>query len=409
MSEIDAVLETLYHPGLKRIDPGLERVFKFLEALGNPQMRLPPVIHVAGTNGKGSLVAYLQGVLEAAGLRVHRYISPHLVRFNERILLAGEEIADEELLALLLKVQALAQDIPVTYFEATTAAAFLAFAAHEADVALLETGMGGRLDATNVIEKPLLTAITPIALDHMEFLGEMLEAIASEKAGILKPGVMCVVGPQEKAALQVIRRVAEEVGAPLFVHGEDWHVAGVEYRSAAGRIRFTPALHGAHQFANAGTAIACAEKLRSLRIPSAALVQGISRARWAGRLQHLGEDLWLDGGHNAHAGEALAAWAGLRQDKPLVVICGMSEKKDPMLFLAPLAPHISRLIAIAIPGEPLSLPVSAVSGAARALGLETVEAGGLEEAVQLAAAHGPARVLICGSLYLAGKVLSWRA
>lgn len=406
--DIDAILATLYHPGLKIIEPGLERMERFLAALGNPERRIPPVIHVAGTNGKGSLVANLQAIFQGAGKRVHRYISPHLVRFNERIVVAGEEISDDALEKYLLRVQALAHTHPATFFEATTAAAFLAFADAKADVTLLEVGMGGRWDATNVIDRPLLTAITPVSLDHCEYLGDTLTKVAFEKAGILKAGISCVVGPQPPEALAEIKRVAAEKGAQLFIHGEDWHVKQGYYRSAKHAVEFTPALIGEHQFTNAGMALACIECILPGGISLDDAARGVAQSVWPGRLQCLqqgGVEIWLDGGHNPGAGEVLAAWAAAHRDKPLYLVCGMVQGKDSVGFLRPLSPYAAKLYAIAIPGEALSQTAEEIAAAA---GINSVAAESLEAALLAISreACGPVRVLICGSLYLAGKVLS---
>jgi dihydrofolate synthase/folylpolyglutamate synthase len=410
-SDIDALLALLHHPALRVIEPGLERMQAFLAALGNPHKNIPPVVHIAGTNGKGSLVAYLHAIFKAAGLRVHRYTSPHLVRFNERILVADREISDDALLALLTRIQALAHDIPVTFFEATTAAAFLAFAARPADVTLLETGMGGRLDATNVIDAPMLTAITPVGMDHTEYLGDTLAAIAFEKAGIIKPGVPCVVGPQAPEALEVIVRVAQERSAPAFIFGRIWQVEhtphGYFYRSAKHTLPLAPSLAGAHQIYNAATAMACAETL-PVPLGDDAMTGGVASAYWPARLQCLrrGEcEVWLDGGHNPAAGEILAQWAA-REHAPLTLICGMIAGKDTHGFLAPLAPHAAQLLAIGIPGEPLSQTADAIARAAASLRIPVRLADSLQEALRMARTPGiPQRILICGSLYLAGRVL----
>ncbi len=414
--DIAALLSTLYHPGLKTIEPGLERMERLLAALGNPHLRLPPVIHIAGTNGKGSLVACLHAIYMAAGQRVHRYISPHLVRFNERITLAGEAIDDDRLLALLQQVKAHTVTHPATFFETTTACAFLAFAQTPADVVLLEVGMGGRQDATTMVPAPLLTAITPISLDHTEYLGDTLQKIAYEKAGILKPGVPCVVGPQAPEAMAEIIRVAEDIGTPLFIHGRDWRAENGVYESATHRLPYTPSLPGAHQYVNAATAIACMEALQ-WPVAEQHVQTGIRTATWPARLQHLhgalaqslppSWDLWLDGGHNPAAGHILASWAAEQSDRPLILICGMVKGKDTAGFLAPLAPHAHALITLTIPDEPTSQPAEDIAHAARSVGLNPQCAHTVETAFTFAKASTqiPARVLICGSLYLAGKML----
>lgn len=330
------------HP--KVIDLSLDRIERLLGALGNPERRLAPVVHIAGTNGKGSTLAVLDAMLQAAGRRVQRYISPHLVHFDERILFDGRPIGEAELSKVLDVCERVNDGAPITFFEITTAAAFLAFARHPADVVLLETGLGGRLDATNVIERPRLTALSPISLDHQGFLGERLEQIAFEKAGILKPGVPCIVGPQPPAALAMIKQRADTVGAPLHVHGRDWLA-----RQAGERLLVTvddavwdlplPALAGRHQIENAGLAVACALALGDLAPDAGALAQGLRTVEWPGRLQRLRRgplvallpaacELWLDGGHNPAAGEALAASLNGGEPLPLHLIVGMLNTKD---------------------------------------------------------------------------------
>lgn len=417
---VEAFLNRLHHPALASIDLSLDRMHRLLAMLGNPHRRLPPVVHVAGTNGKGSLLAYLKSILEAGGLRVHRYTSPHLVRFTERIVLQGQEIGDQHLESLLRHVAPMLQQQPATFFEATTALAFLAFAESPADIVLLETGMGGRLDATNVIEKPLLTAITPIAFDHMEYLGNTLPAIAAEKAGILKAGVGCVVGRQQAGALQVIENAAAERGVSLYRMGVEWQAAKGHYHSTRRSLDFSPSLAGDFQYDNAATAIACMDCLPQFGINDAHIRQGIAAARWPARLQHITEgrfseilppgiELWLDGGHNAQGGEVLAAWLAQQSARmPVYVICGMVRGKDMQAFLAPLAPSVRSMLAIAIPGEANSQPAEPLAGAARAVGMEAQPSESLEKALKttLESAKAPAMIMICGSLYLAGKVLA---
>jgi dihydrofolate synthase/folylpolyglutamate synthase len=434
------ILASLYHPKLKTIDLSLGRVERFLTLLGNPEQHLPPVIHIAGTNGKGSLVANLRAMYEAAGKRVHAYISPHLVKFNERITLAGQEISDDALLELLREVQKASEQEPVTFFEATTAAALLAFARAPADAVLLETGMGGRLDATNVIARPALTAITPVSIDHAEYLGDTLGAIAGEKAGIIKPAVPCVIGPQLPEAQAVLERIASERAAPFFLYGREWSVEPDNggqafcYRSAGQVIAMPPpALPGVHQWWNAATALACMEMLSrhapSLAVPEAAQREGIASARWPARLQRLQQgplvelaasysphtQLWLDGGHNPSAGQALAEWLKhQKQQQPalrILLLCGMVKGKDSMQFLAPLAPWVENLAAITIPDEALSQPADAIEIAARQVGIPAFSAPSVQQAAARllenpsSSAEASTLLLICGSLYLAGKIL----
>lgn len=390
---LEEILATLYHPGLKQIEPGLERMEKFLGALGNPHLSLPRVVHIAGTNGKGSTLAFLRAMAEAAGLRVHVYTSPHLVRFHERIVLAGREIDDALLTEYLLRVQALAKSIPVTFFEATTAAAFLAFAEHPADVVLLETGMGGRLDATNVVPTPVATLITPIGYDHMEYLGSTLKEIAFEKAGIMKPGVPCFAASQEVEAADVLRARAEEVGCGLY-----W----------PGAVEVPVALAGEHQRFNAGLASACAA--HALNLPRDCIEEGLLKAAWPGRLQKLQDmpELWLDGAHNVHGAQALAEWlASFKGDKPLHLICGMMARKDAEAFLAPLAPYITHLTAVPIPGEEEAMPPQHLCQVAEKYNIPSAVAPSFDAAVHTLPPQ--TRGVICGSLYLAGHVLSSRA
>ncbi len=431
--EIAAVLARLQHPALPVIDLGLERVNALLARLDNPQLRLPPVIHVAGTNGKGSLIAYLSAIMQAAKLRAHRYISPHLVRFHERIMLAGREIDDQALLDTLTRTEQAMQEAPVTFFEATTAAAFLAFAEHSADVLLLETGLGGRLDATNIIPSPLLTAITPIAMDHSEFLGDTLAKIAAEKAGIIKPGVPCVIGPQLPEVLKGLEVTAEEQRAPLWRYGKEWYLEQQggrhSYRSAHLTLALKPSLEGEHQFANAATAVACIDALRVHasthkvieKINDAAMANGIARASWPARLQRLTDhpfvqalpdacELWLDGGHNPHAGAMLANWANGR-GLPVYLVCGMIEGKDTGGFLMPFKGIAQRVYCITIPEEPKAQTADALALTAASAGIAACAAGDIEHALHSIAqqTQGPALVLICGSLYLAGWVLGLNA
>ena len=427
MALADPVLNrlTALHP--KVIDLSLDRVHRLLAALGDPHRALPPVVHVAGTNGKGSTIAFLRAMLEAAGLRVHVYTSPHLVRFHERIRLAGTLITDDRLTALLEECEVANAGAPVTFFEVTTAAAFLAFARTPADLVLLETGLGGRLDATNVIERPAVTAITRVSYDHRQFLGDTLAAIAAEKAGILKPGVPAIFAPQPAdEAARVLAERAAAVGAPV----HPWRVeplpGGFRFESATRRLDLPPPnLAGAHQIVNAGVALACLDHL-PVRVDDGAVARGLAATQWPARLQRLtrgplmerlpaGWELWLDGGHNDSAGEVLAAQAAAwaqRDGRPLDLVFGMLASKEPGEFLAPLIPHVRRLRAVAIPGEQGALSAEAAAEAARAVGIadaapaaSTVEAlASLIDAVPTDT--GPGRALICGSLYLAGTVLA---
>ena len=419
------------HP--KLIDLSLDRIRQLLERLGNPQLRLPPIVHIAGTNGKGSLVAYLRAIAAAAGYGVHSYISPHLVDFNERITLAGQAISDPHLAEVLDRVEVVNDGQPITLFEITTAAAFLAFAETPADLLILEVGLGGRLDATNVVAQPLVTAITPISLDHQNYLGATLERIAAEKAGIIKPSVPVIVGAQEAAAAAVIDSRAAELKAPLFRFGREWdfqrrasglefhwHGEGQQEKSYSAALP-TPSLFGAHQFGNAATAAAVAELLRPNfgRMTEEAVALGLRTATWPARMQRLtsgrltrglgaGDELWLDGGHNVGAGVALRETLEPWRDRPLVLIFGMLETKDPEGFLREVAPLVSRFIAVQVPNETLAVPKERLAATAAALGIESSHSDSVSEALAmiLDAPHPPLRVLICGSLYLAGSVLA---
>ncbi|MDX1540302.1 MAG: folylpolyglutamate synthase/dihydrofolate synthase family protein [Geminicoccaceae bacterium] len=417
----DLILARLRRLHPKAIDLSLDRMWRILAALDHPERLLAPVVHIAGTNGKGSTLAFLDAMLRSRGLRTQRYVSPHLVHFNERILFDGEPI-DEEALAQALDVAERAnQGAPITEFEITTAAAFVAFAARPADALLIETGLGGRLDATNVFEAPGLCALSPISLDHQGFLGETIEQIAFEKAGILKPGVRAVVGPQRPDALAVIERQALRVGAPLLIHGHDWAVKAAGERfivaSAMGPVELpAPALVGRHQFDNAGLAVMLG-RLFEPQLGSTDIESGLSTARWPARLQRLtggalldglygsGIEVWLDGGHNPAAGEALAvSMAG--DTRPLTLIVGMLKTKDLSGFLAPLSRVAAALIAVPVPDEPASRAPDEIVHDGRKLGLPSAGAADVQDALAMLRERGRSgRVLICGSLYLAGAVL----
>jgi dihydrofolate synthase / folylpolyglutamate synthase len=403
------------HP--KIIDLTLDRMWRLLAALGHPERQLPPVIHIAGTNGKGSTLAMIRSGLEAEGARVHAYTSPHLARFHERIRLAGHLIGEPDLTRLLDECEAANRGAPITYFEITTCAALLAFARLPADFLLLEVGLGGRLDATNVVERPALCVITPVSLDHQQYLGETLGEIAGEKAGILKRGVPCVVGRQEAEALRVIEDRAARLGVPLMVQGQHWHAA-VErgrliYQDETGLCDLhLPRLPGPHQIDNAGMAVAA---LRVLGRGEAAL-EAAPGADWPARMQRLRigplsriaprAELWLDGGHNPAAGQALAATVEAMPARPTYLICGMLNTKDVHGYLRPLAPQAASLHAVSIPGEPATLRAEATRDAALACGHRATTAASVAAALAEIVRDAPeARVIICGSLYLAGQVL----
>jgi dihydrofolate synthase/folylpolyglutamate synthase len=414
----DVILQRMMSLHPKIIDLTLDRMWRLLDALGNPQNALPPVVHIAGTNGKGSTLAMVRAGLEAAGHRCHAYTSPHLVRFHERIRLAGALIEEDALAAVLDECEAANGTAPITYFEITTCAALLAMAREPADFTLLEVGLGGRLDATNVVARPVVTAITPVSMDHEAFLGDTLAAIAGEKAGILKRGVPGVIAPQAPEAEAVIEARAARVGAPLLSCGQHWHV-GLEhdrlvYQDETGLLDLPrPVLPGAHQVANAGTALAV---LRHLGIAEAGCAGAMTNAIWPARMQRLRRgpladalpqgELWLDGGHNPAAGTALAAHLGGRTDRPLHVICGMLKTKDAAGFLAPLAPVTAALHGVGIEGETASLPAEEIARIATETGHAARTTGSVREALaEIARTTPEARVLICGSLYLAGRVL----
>jgi dihydrofolate synthase/folylpolyglutamate synthase len=416
---IEQFLNRLQHPLMVGIDLSLTRMVRLLATMGNPQKRLPPVIHIAGTNGKGSLIAYLSAIFEAAGYQVHRYTSPHLVWFRERIILQGKEIENSVLEKLFRHISPILANEQATFFEAATAAAFLAFADKPADILLLETGMGGRLDATNVIEKPILTAITPIALDHLEYLGNSIEKIAGEKAGIIKKNIPCIVGKQCAEALEVIHKKAESANAPLTIFGQDFRLENHRYITTNSDILFTPSLAGEHQYENAATAIACIQQLPQFNISNEHIKQGISNAIWQARLQHLtthpylqllpaNAELWLDGGHNPQGGEVLGAWLAQRaKTHAIYIICGMMKGKDSKEFLRHLAAHTTTLYGVAIPEEKDAQSGQAIAEAGKAVGIKTESVETIEKALQIISSHAqpPSVVCICGSLYLAGKVL----
>jgi dihydrofolate synthase/folylpolyglutamate synthase len=419
----DIVLERLSKLHPKLIDLSLDRVERLLAALDHPERRLPPVVHVAGTNGKGSVIAYLRAILEAAGWRVHVYISPHLVRFHERIRLAGELIEEAQLLALLEECERANGAAPITFFEVTTCAAFLAFSRTPADILLLEVGLGGEYDATNVIDRPLVTVLTPISFDHMQHLGNTLTAIAGVKAGIMKRGAPAVVGPQLPEPLGVFERRAAELGCPLSRHGREWHARRESeqmiFRDSAGDRRLPlPALAGAHQIDNAATALACLPHLSGQQVDDTAIRRGLREVEWPARLQRLtrgtlasllppGWELWLDGCHNADGGRVAAAWAAEQPAMPLHLIFASLSTHDPRGILQPFVGLASDAHTVAVPGEHKTLSADETAAAAQDVGLAATPSVSVREALSDIVARGSAagRILICGSLYLAGTVL----
>ena len=421
----DAALQRLQGLHPKKIDLSLDRVQRLLAALGRPEQRLPPLIHVAGTNGKGSTTAFLRAMAEAAGLRTHVYTSPHLVRFAERIRIAGELISDTELAAVLDEVERVNAGEPITFFELTAAAAFHAFAAHPADLAIIEVGLGGRFDATNVIPCPAVAVVAPVDYDHKEFLGDDLGGIAREKAGILKPGGRAVVARQADAAREAIAAEGARVGADLTWMGTDFDIwragDGVAWQGADRLLDLPlPALPGQHQIDNAGLAIAAALTLGEPRIDAEAIARGLRTVRWPARLQRLtagplaaltdraGCDLWLDGGHNPHAARALVTHLqGLRarDGRPVTVIMGLLANKDAAGVLEPFAGQDFRLIFTDFAAT-AAASAGDLAAVAAGLGLAAETAPDVTTAVRMATADGvSAHVLICGSLYLAGEAL----
>lgn len=420
MNEVtsDIILARMMSLHPKIIDLTLGRVHALLAALDHPEHKLPPVIHIAGTNGKGSTQAMIRAGLEGAGKAVHAYTSPHLARFHERILLAGQHISEPALTDLLDRCYVANNGDTITYFEITTVAGILAFAEVPADYTLLEVGLGGLFDATNVVDKPALTVITPVSIDHTQFLGETLPEIAFEKAGIIKRGVPCVVGPQPDAALEVIEATANRLGAPLLAYGQHWHVweerGRLIYQDETGLLDLPlPALIGAHQIQNAGIAITA---LRQFGFDEPACEAAVTNARWPARLQRLqhgplieaaaNAELWLDGGHNPAAGLALAEALTRLPNRPLHLICGMLNTKDITGYLRPLATHAKSLHAVSIPDEVNTLPAATTAKAARDVDMTAYEAENVAAAIKTITKTSPnARILICGSLYLAGAVL----
>jgi len=426
-ARVDETLERLTKLYPKLIDLSLDRMQRLLADLGSPHLKLPPVIHVAGTNGKGSAIAVMRGVLEAAGYRVHVYTSPHLVRFAERIRLVGSLIDETFLLALLERVEEVNAGKPITFFEVTTAVAFMAFARIPADVTLLETGLGGRFDATNVVPNPIATVLTSISMDHMQFLGETLDKIAGEKAAIMKPGAPCISAAQHPDAANVIVRTASETGSPLHMQNDAWRItpdrlgSGFAYKSAQNEWKApAPSLPGRHQIDNAGLALAALD-FAGMAIPGFALRSGLRALDWPARAQRLkkgplvnalprGWEVWLDGGHNADAGRIVAQlisdhWQG----PPLHIVCGMLTSKAAVDYLRHLAPLSASFTAVPVPSSDMSYaPDDLIEQARQAGMMEVYAAGYLDDAVAAIMARESAihvRILICGSLYLAGDVL----
>jgi dihydrofolate synthase/folylpolyglutamate synthase len=427
---LDAILARLLALHPKRIDLSLDRMQRLCAALDHPERRLPPVIHVAGTNGKGSTVAFMRAILEAAGKRVHVYTSPNLVRVNERFRLGkeggGRLVGDDELTDTLAECEAKNGNAPITVFEIETAAGLLLFSRHPADVLLLEVGLGGRLDATNVVERPVASVITKLSLDHRDFLGDTLTQIAAEKAGILKRDVPAVTVSQAREALAVIERQAARMHAPLSIAGEDWTATEergrLVYQDNMGLLDLpAPKLYGRHQYENAGAAIA-ALRVSGLKLPTAAFEAGMTRVEWPARMQRLAHgkltalmppesELWLDGGHNADGGQAVAAaLADLeeRVPRPLVLIVGMLSTKDSAGFLKNFSGLARKVIAVPI-HQDKTIPAGSLAEIAAGVGIPAFARDSVESAIAAAGKLDlqPApRILITGSLYLAGEVLA---
>ncbi|WP_420548638.1 bifunctional folylpolyglutamate synthase/dihydrofolate synthase [Curvivirga sp.] len=425
--ESDVILSRLLSLHPKVIDLGLDRTYEMLECLGNPQDKLPPVVHLAGTNGKGSTQAMLRAILETAGYKVHAYTSPHLVKFHERIRLAGELISEDALQDLLTYCEEANENKPITFFEITTAAAFKAFADTPGDIVLLETGLGGRLDSTNVVDNPAVTILTPISMDHTQFLGDTISAIAGEKAAIQKPSAISVVGPQPDAAMEKIEEVARDKAVQMSRFGAEWSITdtgeGLRFVSSAATLDLPYSnLPGEHQVTNAGQAVAAILALRDqgFDISDDQIREGLVNVEWPARLQRLKSgpildelgsdfDVWLDGGHNAAAGITLAKQAEkwkAEDDRPLHIVFGMLNTKAAGDFLRPLAPYIAKAHAIRIPGEENSLTADEATDFAKEQGIDCLAKETVEAAISDLPKGNEARLLICGSLYFAGIILA---
>ena len=428
----DTVLRRLLALHPKKIDLALDRILRLLVELGNPHLRLPPVIHVAGTNGKGSACAFMRAMMEAQGLRVHVHTSPHLVRFHERIRIAGKLISEEGLVSLLEEVEQVNAGREITFFEITAAAMFLAFARHPADATILEVGLGGTYDATNVVPHPAMTVIQPVGLDHKEFLGDDLAGIAREKAGIIKKGSPLVVGPQSEIAREVILRQADRLGVPVYEFGQDFvsrpEHGRMVYEDQQGLLDLPlPRLVGRHQIENAGVAISALRHAGKGWGMDAGIERGLSSVEWPARLQRLtrgplveaaprGAEVWLDGGHNPHGAEAVSrAMADMEEygERPLYLICGMLANKDALGYLRSFDGLTRHVVTVGIPGEEASMGAGALYDVARRAGLDSAPAEDLDDAMlqihawtRLDDSDVPPRILICGSLYLVGKVLA---
>lgn len=428
-ARLDNILQELYGFYSEEIDLSLDRVLRFLDKLGNPHLNLPPVVHVAGTNGKGSTIATLRSLLEEEGLRVHVMTSPHLVHPTERIRLAGELITSEYLIELFEECLAVNREEPITFFEIFTAATYLAFSRSPADICLLETGMGGRLDATNVVPNPICTVITTISKDHEEFLGNSLDKIAFEKAGIMKAGVPCIIGYQtntskEAGVLNVFHDVSSDLSpsSPLYIFGQDWRIEPkneeMHYVSDTHDLHLnTPNLEGVHQIYNAGAALRTFEIIKehlglSNELSPETTNKALGTIHWPGRLQKISNrspEIWIDGGHNDSAGAFLAkqAEAWKQDNKPLHLIIAMVNRKDPKAFLKPLAPYVKSITIMEIENEAASFDKETLTKQIQELGFSSIQsAETIEEALENIPSSDNSRVLITGSLYFLGNILA---
>jgi|TARA_B100001063_G_scaffold246228_1_gene284564 dihydrofolate synthase / folylpolyglutamate synthase len=419
LSKSDVVLDRLLSLHPKIIDLTLDRVTRLLKKLNNPEDKISQVVHIAGTNGKGSTQAFLRAAIESSGESAHVYTSPHLTRFHERIRVAGSLISENVLADILNECELANNGKPITYFEITTCAAFLIFSRIKADYTLLEVGLGGRLDATNILKKPKLTIITPISMDHVQFLGSTIEQIANEKAGIIKEGIPCIVGHQSKDAIDVIKKRAIELKSKLKIYGEHWQVYAKSdkliFKDAMGFLELPlPKLIGQHQIENAGTAIAA---MRELSIPDEACKESMKNVYWPARMQRLESgplvkmanesEIWLDGGHNQAAGIAISnALEQLPKGRTNILICGMLKTKDLKAFLNPLFNSAKFLYGIRIQGEENSNSAETIVNQAREIGFSAFKTQKVSDAIlQIIKAHPNSRIIICGSLFLAGKIL----
>lgn len=412
--------------GSKPIDLGLDRIIKLMDRLGNPQESLPNVIHVAGTNGKGSTIAFMRSILKSAGYKVHSYTSPHLQNFNERIKINDIDISDEYLTEIMEECKkAAGDDIPVTFFEGTTAGAFLAFSRNPADVVLLETGLGGRLDATNIINKPALTVITPVSIDHTEYLGPTIDTITREKAGIIKENVPCVISMQYPEAMDILLSKAEEKKAKSYAFEYDWLAIPNEegfcykHQGMDDLMLPLPSLPGEHQIVNAATAISALNLLPDIKITEQNIKDGLTKAKWPGRLQKInhgelvnslpqGWELWLDGAHNPSSAQSLSKQMEKWQDKPLYAICGITRGRDPKSLFEFFVPYLTAMVATNVETEPSALDPKVIADAANALNIKATTEDSLIESIDYIVGHSkePARIIICGSLYLVSDALN---